>query len=155
MKFILIGSGYSTEGSGDLEQHKQNEHGRQGIPFNCKDCDFVTTTSALLGLHIKMKHAGLKSLKLPRASLLKCKECIYEASSPSNFKWHQETSHSGGTRFPCIECDLSFTTYGNLNQHMKSKHIGVRYPCDQCTYSATRTTDLRRHKKAKHTYLYT
>ena len=107
--------------------------------FTCSECDFLTTTSSLLNLHVRMRHCGGIKQRKPT-----------HASPPPVADTRQVSTER--TRFPCKDCGLTFTTYGNMNQHMMSKHLGVRYPCDMCSYSATRTTDLRRHKRAKHMF---
>ena len=64
-------------------------------------------------------------------------------------KTHKEAKHEG-IRYPCDQCDYSFTAVSILNKHKKSKHKGIRYLCDQCEYTASDLGNLKRHKRSEH-----
>ena len=54
-------------------------------------------------------------------------------------------THSGEKPFACIECDNTFTTTGNLKQHMML-HSGEKpFRCEQCDYSCAQAQHLKEH----------
>ena len=53
-------------------------------------------------------------------------------------------------KFPCNNCEKSFSFQPGLRRHIKSIHDGVRYPCNECEYKATTGDNLKRHLQRSH-----
>ena len=46
----------------------------------------------------------------------------------------------------CNQCEKTFSSKGNLNQHVKAVHEGIKpYICAQCGYRTARKSDLHKH----------
>ena len=55
-----------------------------------------------------------------------------------------------GRKYPCLQCDKTFTQTGSLTRHIASVHDGRKYPCLQCDKTFTDASHLRRHIASVH-----
>ena len=62
----------------------------------------------------------------------------------------EANSEVGFNRLKCLDCNIQYTTTGNLSQHIRTRHKGIKYPCNYCIHKFTRSTTLRVHIKNHH-----
>ena len=62
----------------------------------------------------------------------------------------EANSEVGFNRLKCLDCNIQYTTTGNLSQHIRTRHKGIKYPCNYCNNKFTRSTTLRVHIKNHH-----
>ena len=51
----------------------------------------------------------------------------------------------GKKRFPCDQCEKTFTRRGDVKRHKKAIHQGVTYPCNICYASISCEAQLKKH----------
>ena len=112
--------------------------------FPCDECSHVSTKLALLKVHKRNIHEGLRN---------KCKLCDYTCVNKAFMKQHIRVAHEG-VRYRCDECDYAGTNEHNLKIHRDSKHLGITWPCDECDFVSKVEQKLRNHKRAKHGTVY-
>ena len=66
-----------------------------------------------------------------------------------NLKKHKKVKHEG-IRYPCDQCEDTFSYIYTLKQHKEAKHEMLRYSCDQCIITFSRISDMKKHKEVKH-----
>ena len=78
-----------------------------------------------------------------------CAECNIVFSTSGNMKAHYKRTH-GEEKFQCPECGKAFTQKMHLDRHVKSVHLGIRFPCTLCHKSFSQHDLLVRHNKQCH-----
>lgn len=74
----------------------------------------------------------------------------FSSKSLNIARHHVLSSHMGGTRYQCTQCDNSYATPSALEKHMKGVHDNNRIMCDECNRSVADLAELERHKKRNH-----
>jgi KRAB domain-containing zinc finger protein len=94
------------------------------MPFQCKNWQ----KSFGLLHHIQEKTTGIQDD--PRDFL--CDQCPKLFLTENELDHHRRRIHVK-KKFPCLECDNSFSWKGDLNRHIKGFHKNLRpYACDIC-----------------------
>ena len=86
--------------------------------------------------------AELKKKRESRKLIHSCKQWEYKGTSDSVLR-HKKTKHEG-VRFPCDQCDKTFSKRASLNHHINSNHKRIKenikqicldeYLCDICDF---------------------
>ena len=107
-----------------------------GSRFPCSIC----TKSFKTKQHVKQHestHFGVKNFE--------CSECNRKFSTVSSMKRHRETHRAERPMFPCTSCGRLFKDSKSVSSHRPCNN--VRFPCDQCDRSYTRNDLLKAHKR--------
>ena len=127
---------------------------------NCNVCEMKFDSEQGLSSHLSTKHNQskkcdkcdyvLQGLEKMNNHTIKmhmgnqCDECETTFSTPYNFQQHMERAHFG-TSYSCNKCDYQGTAKKNLQFHMTSKHNFGGFDCKQCVYKAGQSSDLNKH----------
>ena len=163
---------YTKVSSDELFEHCRVKHQWKDYPCKEDNCSFVAYCSKAFNLHSKL-HSAVHSnnfefrcshpncnasfdrrLKLKdhenlHANVkLKCVFCPYTCARAQELAYHQR-AHFNIRDFKCNECDMSFFTQRELNNHFNQKHSGLRTKCPICEYESTRS-NVYYHLKTRH-----
>ena len=108
----------------------------QQLTLYCARCEYTFDNQEAFDKHTEKHLIGKHFL---------CHICCRMMTQKINRKVHMLTHNKDTPRFPCPECDLSFTTDGNLRKHVR-KHTGWQVTCDGCGWVGT--GDMARHKRS-------
>ena len=151
------------------------EFAHDGVNYYCHDCDFKTTVSNELDLHIDSEHNGqdgnenhqcahcgkvLSSAKklrkhellihLKKREKISCNQCTYQAYNRNTMYTHIQHVHNN-VNYPCEICGKFYQSSESLKNHvMKIHDKSVVFECDQCDYKASCSGTLKFHITAKH-----
>ena len=151
------------------------EFAHDGVNYYCHDCDFKTTVSKELDIHIDSEHNGqdgnenhqcahcgkvLSSAKklrkhemlilLKKREKLKCSQCSYQVYGRNTMYTHIQHVHNN-VNYPCEICGKFYQSSESLKNHvMKIHDKSVVFECDQCDYKASCSGTLKFHISAKH-----
>ena len=100
-----------------LKTHMLTHSGEK--PFNCKQCDYSSTTGSQLKRHTKT-HSGNKPFK--------CTQCDYSRTRANSLKKHM-FNHSGEKAFRCEKCNYSCVEANALKKHKRRHTQFVRICC--------------------------
>ncbi|XP_037811362.1 zinc finger protein 23 [Lucilia sericata] len=116
-----------------LLAHKHKQHNGQ-VPFRCRYCGhgFIHQSS-----HKMHENRHIKLHVWP------CSNCLYQASSKSDYIKHLAT-HSSRQPYKCNICGLAYKTKTNLNVHLKS-HSLPAYECEFCKKKFYEKYRYKRH----------
>ena len=64
--------------------------------------------------------------------------------------WLHTKSKHEGKKYDCKVCEKSFSSKGNLSQHITSVHLNENHLCGICSYKTTRKNHLTRHIQYVH-----
>ena len=78
-----------------------------------------------------------------------CQDCERTFSSRPGLWHHTKTKHEG-VKYACNDCDQQFTQQGSLTVHIQSKHEGVKYACNQCNQQYSEQGSLTKHIQSRH-----
>ena len=115
-----------TSSFDDLKDRKKDQSVKQ---YKCDHCDFVTTQSDNLDVHIKSIHEHF------------CQWCDFVSSSPNGLESHKNTAHKEMKLF----CE-NIEAWQLANPFVREENM---YPCDECDWSAATPEDLKVHKKSR------
>ena len=104
--------------------------------YNCKDCDYNSTSKQTLRQHEKAEHEGIR---------YNCETCEFVTRSRNYLKKHI-LSHTNV--FVCNKCHYATNYEHNLKTHMTNKHTNPRRKnrdCDKCLYTARTESDMQKH----------
>ena len=141
--------------------------------FQCEVCDYQATQKISLERHLRV-HAGKRlacndcgksyswetDLRRHRErfhspATFPCPEpsCDYLGQSQRNLAVHRRSKHSPGPRpdLVCEVCGRQFNSSSYLEEHVKSKHLGLREVCPGCGEVFATKANLQRHLREKHT----
>ena len=147
-----IQSSFSHEESQNMEMHHDDEEftGELDV-LNSKDkieqglifTDTETVKSGMLVCEVCRKDFSRKSALVKHqkrkhsiAPSFSCNRCEYRSKDRNIIKNHKESAHA--VKYSCNQCNHQAGKPSKLEQHIKTKHLGVRYPCDHCDYKATK-----------------
>ena len=128
---------FRTKGS--LRRHQELQHGREATSL-CDLCDFRTSYTPNLKLHIKQQHSEI---------MFHCDKCEFKSKSSGSLANHMKI-HDESKWFQCTFCEYRTPSKGNVKAHTEAKHMGVRHPCPECDFVGYMKTDLTRHTKIVH-----
>ncbi|XP_059056396.1 zinc finger protein 432-like isoform X1 [Achroia grisella] len=133
------GKGFLTEKR--LKRHMPSH--KKG-PFKCDDCDTEFTNINSLGSHRQRKHGSVQ--------LYRCPQCPERFATLSRRASHRAAAHAAPPpRRQCRACGRRFLLAGNLNAHIRNKHMKVkRYFCTECEAGFFYKQELTAHM-ASHT----
>ncbi len=135
------------------------------LPFICQHCGLKFELSVTLNRHIRRKHphilapikrAPFRQLPKTKREKLKipCKNkgiftCHYCAKTYSySFALHEHIrTHHLGIRYPCAECNRTFSSKASRADHIKSLHSNITpYRCVRCGQYFALRNQLRKHQ---------
>ena len=128
-----------------LQYHTKSAHWRIK-DYACRECDYTTSLISSLNRHTKLIHSdGSKNIKCPK--------CLNTFALSHSLKVHLKRAHEKLKDMVCLLCDFSTYTRGELNMHVRKKHLTAIknvFQCEECSYNTEQKTTLERHKKCVH-----
>ena len=80
-----------------------------------------------------------------------CDKYFQTFSHKGSLKRHQ-LIHTRIRPFQCNDCDMKFTTNGNLLSHQRFKHtLEKPFECNDCDMKFTQSSNLKSHQRSKNT----
>merc|ERR1712083_848716 len=99
------------------------------VKYNCTNCDDLFFFKNDLTKHLNLEH-GLKNTK--KAYYQNCKKSHpghQTCGKDSNYYF----THKKGKRFPCNQCEKTYSTNVHLQSHIKTIHENcLDFECAQC-----------------------
>ena len=139
-----IGCNYVGYSRKNLAYHR-GMHGRcfekrDLYPCNFPGCTASFSREGLLKIHQSIHTNDLEG----------CEFCPYRFAEPKQYETHMK-HHFKLKELSCDQCELLFTTVGELNKHYQL-HDGVIYSCMLCDskYTASFKETMRHHFMKKH-----
>ena len=77
---------HNSENMIDDDYSDVNEKHDNGVKYNCKQCEYVSTQKKKLQQHMQSVHNGVK---------YSCEHCDYKAAQKNNLLKHMKSIHSG------------------------------------------------------------
>lgn len=150
MYSVCMHCGKKYKRSKDLKNHMSQVHSAekqtnseqcsdlQEKRFRCTDCDYATTTTTHLKLHIRRHHTGEKPYV--------CEICGNSFLTSHDLKKHHYL-HTGEKPYKCLICPKTFRVSSKLTKH-KRVHTGERpFKCPECGKGFTQEYNLSVHKR--------
>ncbi|XP_076453230.1 uncharacterized protein LOC143288529 [Babylonia areolata] len=130
----LCGLGFILERS--LRRHKAKKHPGNGA-LQCKLCSFHCSANKDMKTHMKKSHW--------RLSTQQCEFCGVRMN-PQALKAHI-LRHKNEKPLSCDQCDRSFRTNSQLNNHRRSRHGEMEHPfrCERCGRGFVKAQSLKHH----------
>ncbi|CAH1981778.1 unnamed protein product [Acanthoscelides obtectus] len=117
-------------------------------PFECMNCNASYKNKLCLDHHIVRKHP--KFVASVSHKIHECTYCEYKTTYAHALAMHM-MRHTGA-KFPCTNCDSSFTSKRSLDNHTLHEHPEFTaymshkiHKCTHCEYKTTRAGDLTTH----------
>ena len=114
------------------------------VAIKCNYCDYTSTHSSYISMHIQNKHTGEKQ---------KCTKCSFSHCFSTKLRTHfmnvhlkVPRGHRLVSRF-CDECSFQTKRADNLRHHKESVHEGIIYSCDICSYKTNRKSTIKQHQQ--------
>ena len=134
------------------EDHECVKKLRKG-KFNCKECNFSTTTKQLLSNHVENVHLKVKQFY--------CELCEYKSYYRHNIQTHKTFKHKGieckVKRFDCLDCtqNRSHTCKrprGRVSRRNNSvvQEAVTNLKCEQCDFTTEIKQNLKIHTEKVH-----
>jgi hypothetical protein len=137
MLFSCVTCGTTFKTKGGCQKHSK---GHSDSTHACEQCDYTAVYHSDLVTHMKT-HSQTRPYQCPNRT------CTSAFKSKGEYNRHMQT-HSGLV-FSCEECDYTAHSQHVLNDHVKTKHVGV--PCPQCDMVFDHRQKLKNHRRqAKH-----
>lgn len=138
---------YGTTKSFHLKVHMMGKHWNQ-FPHVCTMCDYHTTTKGQLNAHVRSKHE-------PKL-LFYCDfpDCEYFTSSERHLETHTKNRHlkQYKTAYNCLHCDRKLKTPQSLKNHIMVIHTKeMDSCCPICGYVTLNDSRLKLHISSQHT----
>ena len=143
-RFFCSNCDFKTNKKSYLLQHIKSIH--EGIKLQCEvmGCNYKANTRTSILKHFKSKHEGVA---------YPCDQCDYKGTQKWNLLKHIERKHKIEVKqCEVIGCKFESNSKEGIFRHIRSAHEGVNHPCDQCNYIATLKGNLNRHIKRKHVF---
>ena len=109
--------------------------------FTCNDCDFVSTSAAVLTRHASAVHR----IEKPH----KCPQCGRAFNEIGNMRKHK-LIHEKEPALQCDRCSYKANQLVLLKSHVRSAHQNLWYFCEQCEYKASQKSNLKMHIQMHH-----
>ena len=133
---------YASSDSVKLDLHIVNKHLKIKNKL-CTHCDYATNNSLHLAFHIKSVHGKI------RDNL--CEQCDYACSTTYLLNRHVKTVHNKIKDLKCQHCDKAFSQNSALVTHMEAVHDKIKDKrCPHCSYSSHQSSTMAIHIKAVH-----
>jgi KRAB domain-containing zinc finger protein len=132
-----------------LQLNVQNENEisiqREDVVNGANDNNSCSSTKKVKPLLIVQKSNRFKVASSIRKH--KCETCNKRFLHLCHLNIHNRM-HSKKKRFACDQCQMSFSTKGNLSRHKRTTHSGEKpYQCDICKKTFGQSNDLTKHKR--------
>ena len=111
------------------------------MQFACNDCDFVSTSAAVLTRHASAEHR----IEKPH----KCPQCGRAFDEIGNMRKHM-LIHEKEPALQCDRCSYKANQLVLLKSHVRSAHQNLWYFCEQCEYMASQKSKLKTHIQMHH-----
>ena len=130
------------EGS-SLTRHMRCYHNPY-MQWKCRRCNFSTTQYRQYRRHEK-RHI----------ELVQCDICHKKLINKYSYQQHMQRKHTDqvdtSKSYKCNFCNITFFNAGQLNNHMRSKHLAIRpFACSMCHYRSSYKQVLTRHMEVRH-----
>jgi uncharacterized C2H2 Zn-finger protein len=155
---------YQANAELDSRAHANEAGGLVGATLTCPTCDLCFARPSEYRRHMR-KH----SRPTFRCVVLGCDKSFYRNDK---LRDHVRQRHKGTlsttkkgilqfeaggetekpekpSSYTCTQCDLEFSTMGQLNSHVNRKH-NQRFECEECGKAFNLRADLNRHKVSVH-----
>ncbi|PAA83993.1 hypothetical protein BOX15_Mlig018582g2 [Macrostomum lignano] len=129
-------------------QSKLARHQRRHAVRRCPDCDAEFVGYSALRRHRALEHPAE----------IDCPQCGVRLACKALLKGHLNSAHCSNSSTeagpstprhscPYVGCGKAYTLARNLQQHIRSRHLGVRFPCPRpgCSYSLCTQQKLKLH----------
>ena len=124
----------------NLKRHEQ-EHQRprrrgnsSSDQFSCKQCNYTTTTSTYLKMHVLKKHPSYK---------LKCDHCSFVTAFEAKLNIHTIRNHAS---IQCDTCDFRTNVKSKMQTHKK-----LHPPkCKHCSFTSVSDAHFKKHLVNEH-----
>lgn len=133
-----------------LRRHLAAHDGRE--KFRCTEyppCNETFRKHATLNQHIISIHLKQKPFPCQHINPNTGEKCSQAFETAAHLRSHENRVHSD-SRFTCAECmdeDLSFSSYAELQAHIRSVHPPE---CPHCSLQCLTSRELRRHLEIAH-----
>jgi KRAB domain-containing zinc finger protein len=112
--------------------------------FRCFDCNFHSTSKALLRNHRDEEQHFSKTTET-------CKICNKHFASSSTYKFHLTTVHRNREKFECQHCGKKFGRKDNFECHVVAVHLKVkRFGCQSCNQKFGTESSMKEHAARTH-----
>lgn len=136
--FICSHCGKGFKNDRYLQSHISYTH--MGKTWVCDFCGKVFKQPSSWRLHKAQKHSTVP----PRRP--HCEHCGKTFMSNTTLKFHQAVVHQIGEYFQCNQCDRKYAAQLLLDEHVRTRHMGVKYPCAACGKIFHHRQTLKRHQ---------
>ncbi|TRY69022.1 hypothetical protein TCAL_03812 [Tigriopus californicus] len=136
--FICSHCGKGFKNDRYLQSHISYTH--MGKTWVCDFCGKVFKQPSSWRLHKAQKHSTVP----PRRP--HCEHCGKTFMSNTTLKFHQAVVHQIGEYFQCTQCDRKYAAQLLLDEHVRTRHMGVKYPCAACGKIFHHRQTLKRHQ---------
>ncbi|XP_053663199.1 zinc finger protein 780A-like [Anopheles marshallii] len=125
---------------GQLAQLTRHEFTHMRGKFTCDICDKIFSNPGSMNSHMKRFHSNVKAIKTQEKHI--CNQCGKSVSSAAYLKTHMRL-HSNEEPFACTICGARFKLYRYLKWHM-AVHKGL-HKCKECDASFKSPSELQDH----------
>ncbi|XP_052897275.1 zinc finger protein 83-like [Anopheles moucheti] len=125
---------------GQLAQLTRHEFKHMRGKFTCDICDKIFSNPGSMNSHMKRFHTNAKATKSQEKHI--CNQCGKSVSSAAYLKTHMRL-HSNEEPFACTICEARFKLYRYLKWHM-AVHNGL-HKCKECDASFKSPSELQDH----------
>lgn len=106
--------------------------------YQCPECGRNFNARYKLRFHVKSC-----------GKVILCEICNKQMKTNETLQKHIRFHHNKEQSFPCQICCKKFTCHTDLRIHMNI-HKGIRFPCADCDNSFSNRSNLLRHIKQRH-----
>ena len=145
------------EKMGKKRKNKSKKKERGNLKIPCPHCDFKSTLTASLQMHIKTVHEcndtinGDAVMEDPKMEMDHTEEAPKLLEQEEIVKKEPGSIYEGKSKkFSCTHCEYATTLYYSFQYHKKSVHGSRKFPCTHCDYESVQKGDLQRHVQSVH-----
>ena len=145
------------EKMGKKRKNKSKKKERGNLKIPCPHCDFKSTLTASLQMHIKTVHECNETINGDAVMEDPKMEMDHTEEAPKLLEQEEIVKKEPGSiyegkckKFSCTHCEYATTVYYSFQYHKKSVHGSRKFPCTHCDYESVQKGDLQRHVQSVH-----